>query len=132
MDDVGLLLQKRNKKEHDRLLYDTRNPSVFVASKKIYMDATRLLLFICYFKNNNCDVALACAVAPQLNDELKAVEAKHQAASGSVGDLTDALSALSDELQELKEKMDSKGDTVRAITCIIIGLAFFFSLFGLI
>ena len=30
-----------------------------------------------------------------------------------VGDLTEALAALSDELQELKEKMDSKGDSVR-------------------
>lgn len=37
---------------------------------------------------------------------------KHQTTSGSVEDLTESLSALSDELQELKEKMDSKGDAV--------------------
>lgn len=37
---------------------------------------------------------------------------KHQTTSSSVGDLTESLSALSDELQELKEKMDSKGDAV--------------------
>lgn len=48
----------------------------------------------------------------QLNDELKSVEAKHETTSGSVEELTEALSVLSDELQELKEKMDSKGDTV--------------------
>lgn len=50
---------------------------------------------------------------PQLNEELKAIEAKHQTTNGSVGELTDALSALTDELEELKEKMDAKGDTVR-------------------
>lgn len=50
----------------------------------------------------------------QLHDELKAAELKHQTTSGSVGDLTESLSALSDELQELKEKMDSKGDAVGA------------------
>ncbi|CBN74635.1 conserved unknown protein [Ectocarpus siliculosus] len=48
----------------------------------------------------------------QLHDELKAVELKHQTTSGSVGELTESLSALSDELQELKEKMDSKGDAM--------------------
>lgn len=48
----------------------------------------------------------------QLHDELKAVKLKHQTTSSSVGDLTESLSALSDELQELKEKMDSKGDAV--------------------
>lgn len=30
-----------------------------------------------------------------------------------MGELTEALSTLADELEELKEKMDSKGDTVR-------------------
>lgn len=49
----------------------------------------------------------------QLNEELKAVEAKHETTSGSVGELTEALSSLSDELEELKEKMDTKGDAVR-------------------
>eukprot|EP00752_Nemacystus_decipiens_P004581 g4181.t1 len=48
----------------------------------------------------------------QLHDELKAVELKHQTTNGSVGELTESLSALSDELQELKEKMDSKGDAM--------------------
>ncbi|CAM9874543.1 unnamed protein product [Ectocarpus sp. 13 AM-2016] len=48
----------------------------------------------------------------QLHDELKAVELKHQTTSGSVGELTESLAALSDELQELKEKMDSKGDAM--------------------
>ncbi|CAM9905473.1 unnamed protein product, partial [Laminaria digitata] len=48
----------------------------------------------------------------QLHSELKAVEAKHETTSGSVGDLTEALAGLSDELQELKEKMDSKGDSM--------------------
>lgn len=51
----------------------------------------------------------------QLHDELKSVELKHQTTSGSVGELTESLSALSDELQELKEKMDSKGDAVGAL-----------------
>lgn len=50
----------------------------------------------------------------QLHEELKAVELKHQTKGGSVGELTESLSALSDELQELKEKMDSKGDAVGA------------------
>ncbi|CAM9899102.1 unnamed protein product [Ectocarpus sp. 12 AP-2014] len=48
----------------------------------------------------------------QLHDELKAVELKHQTTSGSVGELTESLAAISDELQELKEKMDSKGDAM--------------------
>eukprot|EP00904_Undaria_pinnatifida_P000259 jgi/Undpi1/10233/HiC_scaffold_28.g12686.m1 len=48
----------------------------------------------------------------QLHSELKAAEAKHETTSGSVGELTEALAALSDELQELKEKMDSKGDSM--------------------
>lgn len=45
------------------------------------------------------------------------MELKHQATSGSVGELTESLSALSDELQELKEKMDSKGDAVGGHGC---------------
>ncbi len=40
------------------------------------------------------------------------MELKHQTSSVSVGELTESVSALSDELQELKEKMDSKGDAV--------------------
>ncbi|CAB1106597.1 unnamed protein product [Ectocarpus sp. CCAP 1310/34] len=51
-------------------------------------------------------------IGTELHDELKAVELKHQTTSGSVGELTESLAALSDELQELKEKMDSKGDAM--------------------
>lgn len=40
------------------------------------------------------------------------MELKHQNTGVSVGELTESLSALSDELQDLKEKMDSKGDAV--------------------
>lgn len=52
---------------------------------------------------------------PQLNDDLKAIEVKHEVTAGSVGDLTETLAVLSDELQELQEKMESKGDTVRGL-----------------
>lgn len=51
----------------------------------------------------------------QLSEDLKAVEAKHQKTSSAVGELTDALAALSDEMEELKEKMDSKGETVSVL-----------------
>lgn len=54
------------------------------------------------------------------------MEAKHDASSASVGDLTEALAVLSDELQELKEKMDSKGDTVWAYLTLL-GLTLFYT-----
>ncbi|CAM9462017.1 unnamed protein product [Sphacelaria rigidula] len=55
----------------------------------------------------------------QLNEELKAVEAKHETTSGSVGELTEALSSLSDELEELKEKMDTKGDAMNEASPLV-------------
>ena len=44
---------------------------------------------------------------------MKALETKHQTTGASVTELTDTLAALSEELQELKEKMDTRGDVVR-------------------
>lgn len=54
----------------------------------------------------------------QLKEELKHVEAKHQKTSGSVAELTETLSVLIEEVDELKEKMDLKGDSVRWLALV--------------
>lgn len=41
------------------------------------------------------------------------MEIKHKTSIDTVSELTEALAGLSEELQELKDKMDTKGDVVR-------------------
>lgn len=63
----------------------------------------------------------------QLKEELKHVEAKHQKTGGSVAELTETLSVLSEELDELKEKMDLKGDSVSWLDLVprLVALSYF-------
>lgn len=41
------------------------------------------------------------------------MEMKHKTSLDTVSELTEALAGLSEELQELKDKMDTRGDMVR-------------------
>ncbi|CAM9112777.1 unnamed protein product [Ascophyllum nodosum] len=55
----------------------------------------------------------------ELDDEVKALETKHQTTGASVTELTDTLAALSEELQELKEKMDTRGDVMNEASPLV-------------